>query len=138
MSAPEPTMSDHARIGRSADANGAGHARHRGALDLYPLERILALQAGGHPISPGSIAENLPLEGIDWNAIVQGACLRNDGNPCSNIASFKHGDYAQVSRKRHRRDSRVYLRVMREARLATGNRVRIQPADEAAGLVSAR
>jgi hypothetical protein len=35
-----------------------------------------ALQAEGHPITPGSIGENLTIEGIDWNAVRPGAYLR--------------------------------------------------------------
>jgi MOSC domain-containing protein YiiM len=167
VSAPEPTMSDHARIAQtSVSAGGApqrlvpaarvtaleGDARrnqefHGGperALDLYSLERI---QAEGCLISPGSVGESLTLEGIDCSAVAQGACLRLGWDvvvqiirytaPCSNIASFKHSDYAHVSQKPHPGDSRVYVRVVRESRLATGNPLRILPADEAAGLVSA-
>lgn len=36
------------------------------ALCLYSLERILALQADGHPIFPGSIGENITVAGLDW------------------------------------------------------------------------
>ncbi|MFN2109684.1 MAG: MOSC domain-containing protein, partial [Anaerolineae bacterium] len=35
------------------------------ALCLYSLERILALQAEGHPIFAGSTGENLTLAGLD-------------------------------------------------------------------------
>ena len=39
------------------------------ALCLFSLERIRALRAEGHPIQPGSIGENLTLEGLDWSRV---------------------------------------------------------------------
>jgi MOSC domain-containing protein YiiM len=37
------------------------------AVCLYSLELIEALQAEGHPITPGSTGENLTLSGLDWD-----------------------------------------------------------------------
>jgi MOSC domain-containing protein YiiM len=123
-------------LGLEGDAqrNRELHAGPERALCLFSLERIRALQTEGHPISAGSIGENLTLEGIDWSAVAPGACLRLGGDvvvqitcytaPCSNItASFR---------------DRVYARVVREGTLATGDPVRILSADEAAGLIDAR
>lgn len=46
--------------------------RHHGgperAVTLFSLDLIRALQAEGHPIAPGSIGENLTLEGVRWVA----------------------------------------------------------------------
>lgn len=138
-------------LGLEGDAqrNQEVHGGPERALCLFSLERIRALQAEGHPIIPGSIGENLTLEGIDWIAVAPGACLRLGGDvvvqitrytaPCSNItSSFRDRDYARVSQKRHPGDSRVYARVVREGMLATGDPVRILPADEAARLIGAR
>ena len=101
------------------------HGGPERALCLFSQERIRALQAEGHPITPGSIGENLTIEGIDWNAVTPGAYLRLGEDvvaqvtrytaPCLNItASFRHRDYSRVSQKRHPGDSRVYARVLRE------------------------
>ena len=57
---------------------GDGHRdlEHHGgperALCLFSLEQIRALQAEGHSVTPGSIGENLTLEGVDWER----ACSR--------------------------------------------------------------
>jgi MOSC domain-containing protein YiiM len=138
-------------LGLEGDAhrNQELHGGPERALCLFSLERIQALQAEGHPITPGSIGENLTLEGIDWSAVTPGVCLWLDGDvvvqitrytaPCANItSSFRNRDYARVSQKHHPGDSRVYARVVREGMLATGAPVRIVPADEAAGLIGTR
>jgi MOSC domain-containing protein YiiM len=108
------------------------------ALCLFSMEKIQALQAEGHPISPGGIGENLTVEGLDWNAILPGARLlvgdtvlvevTRYTSPCSNIRpSFLKGDYARVSQKRHPGDSRVYARVLRTGTLRRGDPVRLLP-----------
>lgn len=112
------------------------------ALCLFSLERIRALQAEGHPIAPGSIGENVTLEGLDWSAVVLGASLRLGREvvvqitgytaPCANIVrSFRDGNPARVSHARHPGDSRVYARVLREGSLASGDPARLLSADEA-------
>ena len=45
------------------------------AISLYSLELILALQAEGHPIYPGSTGENVTIAGLDWSRVVAGARL---------------------------------------------------------------
>lgn len=127
--------------------------RHHGgpdrALCLFSQERIRTLQAEGHPITPGSIGENVTVEGVDWNALTPGALLLLGEDvvaqvtrytaPCLNItASFRHRDSSRVSQKRHPGDSRVYARVLREGHLANGDRVRLLTEDEALALLGAR
>ena len=52
---------------------------HHGGLEravcLYSLERILALQAEGHPIYPGAVGENVTVSSLDWEQVVPGARL---------------------------------------------------------------
>jgi MOSC domain-containing protein YiiM len=118
------------------------------ALCLFSQERIHALQAEGHPITPGSIGENLTLEGLDWNAVTPGAYLRLGEDvvaqvtrytaPCLNItASFRHRDYSRVSQKHHPGDSRVYARVLREGFLTSGDPVQPLTQNAASALVGA-
>jgi len=125
------------------------HGGPERALCIFSQERIQALQAEGHPITPGSIGENLTIEGIDWNAVMPGTYLRlgedvvvqvtRYTSPCLNItASFLHRDYSRVSQKRHPGDSRVYARVLRDGSLTSGDPVQLLTEGEASALIGAR
>ncbi|HKW90622.1 MAG TPA: MOSC domain-containing protein [Methylomirabilota bacterium] len=119
------------------------------ALCVFSFERIRTLQAEGHPIAPGTIGENVTVEGIDWNLVTPGACLLLGGEvitqvtgyapPCVNITgSFRDRDYSRVSPKRHPGDSRVYARVLREGALTSGDSVALVTETEARALIGAR
>ena len=106
------------------------------ALCLFSLERILELQAEGHPIFPGAVGENVTVTGLNWSEITPGVQLSLGDEviieitsytaPCNSIpASFSNGDYSRISQKVHPGYSRVYARVLREGRLAIGQEVRI-------------
>jgi MOSC domain-containing protein YiiM len=110
------------------------HGGPQRALCLFPLERVLELQAEGHPIFPGSVGENLTLVGLDWSGLAPGARLAlgeeavvqitSYTSPCKNIAgSFAGGDFKRISQKVHPGDSRLYARVLRPGRLAVGQKV---------------
>jgi len=125
------------------------HGGPERALCIFSQERIQALQAEGHPITPGSIGENLTIEGIDWNAVMPGTYLRlgedvvvqvtRYTSPCLNIAaSFLHRGYSRVSQQRHPGDSRVYARVLREGSLTSGDPVQLLTEGEASALIGAR
>ena len=112
------------------------HGGPERALCLFPLEHIRVLQGEGHAITPGSIGENLTLEGLDWERLVPGSRLElGDGvlievtrytSPCFNImSSFNGGDYSRVSQKTHPGWSRVYARVLRTGDIKQGDRVRL-------------
>ena len=115
-----------------------GDLRYHGgparALCLFALERILELQAEGHPIFPGSTGENLTVFGLDWSGLAPGARLRLGGEalieitsytaPCKKIAaSFARGDFKRISQKVHPGYSRLYARVLRPGRLGVGQSV---------------
>lgn len=132
-----------------AQRNRELHGGPDRALCLFSQERIRALQAEGHPISPGSIGENLTVEGIDWDHAAPGSYLRLGASvvaqvtgytaPCTNItASFRGHDFSRVSQKRHPGNSRVYARVLREGSLATGDAVQLLTEDEALALIGPR
>ncbi len=104
------------------------------ALCLFPLERILQLQAEGHPIFPGSAGENLTVVGLEWSGLAPGARLAlgdeavveitSYTSPCKHIAgSFKGGEFKRISQKVYPGDSRLYARVLRAGRLAVGQAV---------------
>jgi MOSC domain-containing protein YiiM len=133
---------------------GDGHrdTEHHGgpdrALCLFSLERIRDLQAEGHPIAPGSIGENLTVEGLDWDRVVPGAHLllgrgvlvevTRYTSPCVNITdAFTDGDYSRVAQKRHPGWSRVYARVLREGTVRAGDPVELLSPEEARALLEA-
>jgi len=94
------------------------------AVVLYSLERIQALQSEGHPITPGSIGENLTVSGLDWGALRPGVRLGiNDvvleitkpADPCRKLtSSFSDGQFGRVSEKSHPGWSRLCAKVVQE------------------------
>jgi MOSC domain-containing protein YiiM len=115
------------------------HGGPERAVCLYALEAIDALRAEGHPIAPGSIGENLTVEGLSWEDVVPGAVLEigqdlvlevtRYTSPCLNIArAFQGGHFARVSQKRHPGWSRVYARVCTPGYVRSGDPVRLATA----------
>jgi MOSC domain-containing protein YiiM len=126
------------RLGLVGDrqANLQVHGGPERAVCLYSLERILALQAEGHPIYPGSIGENLTVSGLDWEAMAPGVQVRfgeevllevtSYTTPCSHIASsFIDDDSTRVSQKRYPGWSRVYARVLQPGRIRIGDQAQM-------------
>ena len=112
------------------------HGGPERALCLFSLERILELQSEGHPIFPGAVGENVTISGLDWNAITPGQRLSlgdkvvveitSYTTPCNSIPeSFVDGQYQRISQKVNPGYSRVYARVLRPGRIATGQAVRV-------------
>jgi MOSC domain-containing protein YiiM len=112
------------------------HGGPERALCLFALERVLELQAEGHPIFPGSTGENLTLVGLEWAGLTPGSRLAlgdealveiaSHAAPCKTIAgSFRAGDFKSISQKVHRGHSRLYARVLRPGRLAVGHSVKL-------------
>ncbi len=106
------------------------------AVCLFALERVLELQAEGHPIFPGSAGENLTLVGLDWPSLKPGARLAlgdeavveiaSYTSPCKTIAaSFIGGDFKRISQKVRPGHSRLYARVLRPGRVSVGQSVRV-------------
>ncbi|MBD0371985.1 MAG: MOSC domain-containing protein [Pyrinomonadaceae bacterium] len=106
------------------------------ALCLYSLERIEELQGEGHPITPGSVGENITIRGLDWSELVPGVRLAlgdevvveitSYTNPCNSItAYFIKGNYSRIAQKKHPGYSRLYARVLTTGRLRRGQRVRV-------------
>lgn len=109
------------------------------AVSLFAAERIAALQAEGHPITPGSTGENLTIAGLDWAGLKVGDRLLVGGwveleltdyaAPCSTIeASFADGAFKRISQKLHPGWSRLYARVISEGQVYVGDRVEHLPA----------
>lgn len=107
------------------------------ALCLFSLERILELQAEGHPIFPGAVGENVTISGVDWQQVVPGARLSlgdevllevtSYTSPCNTIpAYFVDGQYQRIAQKLHPGWSRVYARVLNEGQLRIGQKVELR------------
>ena len=112
------------------------HGGPERAVCLFSLERIQALAAEGHAITPGAIGENLTVAGLDWSQVGPGSRflvgeevlleVTRFTSPCLNIASvFRDREYSRVSQKRHPGDSRVYARVVRTGHVRAGDPVRL-------------
>ena len=119
---------------------GDGHTRtyHGGferAVCLFSLERILALQAEGHPIYPGATGENLTLIGLPWEQVTPGLKLRLgssvlveistfDENACPRIQScFSDGDVSRMVHVLNPGWARMYARVLQPGRIQVADRV---------------
>ena len=115
------------------------HGGPERAVCLFSLERILELQAEGHPIFPGAVGENITISGIDWNEVTPGQqlALGNEvlleitsyTSPCNSIPdSFLGGRYQRISQKVHPGYSRVYARVLRPGKIVIGQTVQLNGA----------
>jgi MOSC domain-containing protein YiiM len=107
------------------------------AVCIYSLEKILALQAEGHPIFPGSVGENITLAGVDWESVAPGKRIRlgeevllevtRYTTPCNNITgSFSDQDSDRILQKMHSGWSRVYARVLQPGKVRIGDRVTLE------------
>jgi len=121
-------------LGLEGDAhrNREHHGGPERAVCLFAMETIRALQAEGHPLVPGTLGENVTLEGLDWSAVQPGARVRLGAEvvveitryttPCFNIRpAFRDGDYSLVSQNRHPGRSRVYARVLETGTVRRGD-----------------
>ncbi|HEY2067047.1 MAG TPA: MOSC domain-containing protein [Gemmatimonadaceae bacterium] len=107
------------------------------ALCLYSQERIDALFAEGHDISPGALGENVTIAGLSWDVVRPGVRLRLGGvdvevtgfaSPCSKLAgAFLDAAFTRVGQKVNPGWSRVYVRVLSEGALAVGDPVVLLP-----------
>lgn len=115
------------------------HGGPERAVCLYSMDVIRALVAEGHAVEPGTLGENVTVEGLDWTRVEPGTRVRLGAEvllevtryttPCFNIkAAFVGGAFARVSQKRHPGWSRVYTRVLREGTIRTGDPAALVPA----------
>jgi MOSC domain-containing protein YiiM len=118
--------------GHDDNVNHGGPDR---ALCLYSIERIRVLQAEGHPVAPGTMGENITVEGLDSANLKPGdrlaigeteVELTRHAAPCKTISgSFIDGGFSRVLQERHPGDSRLYARVLRGGTLRQGDPIRV-------------
>ena len=111
------------------------------ALCIYSMERLRVLRAEGHPVEPGTMGENLTLEGLDTATIAIGDRLSigetevevtSYAAPCRTIAaSFIDGGFSRVLEQRHPGDSRLYARVVRGGLIRQGDAVSVMVSPQA-------
>ena len=105
-------------------------------MSLFAREVVARLALEGHPIAPGTVGENMLIEGLDWGLVVPGARLRFAGGvelevasfcrPCKTIAaSFIEGRSERIAQDRHPGDSRVYARVLATGPVRVGDTIAI-------------
>ena len=128
----------HDGLDGDAHRDRAHHGGPERAVCVYSMEAIRALTAEGHAIVPGTLGENVTVEGLDWGSVEPGVRLllgttvllevTRYTSPCFNIkTAFVGGEFARVSQKRHPGWSRVYTRVLREGMIRTGEPARLVP-----------
>lgn len=135
------TAVPRARITRlGVEGDGHRSAPYHGGPDravcLYALEAIRALHAEGHAIAPGTLGENVTVEGLPWEAVTPGRRLllghgvmlevTSYTTPCRTIMrAFSDRAYGRVAQARHPGSSRVYARVLGDGVVAAGDPVRL-------------
>ncbi len=131
------------RLGLEGDAhrNTRYHGGPRRAVCLYAAELIALLRAEGHDVRPGTLGENVTVEGIDFAGLAPGHVVRLGDEvalqvtsytvPCRNIAfNFHDRKYARLSAKLHPGQARLYARVLSEGDLAVGDPVSVDSGKE--------
>jgi len=131
------------RFGLEGDAhrNTRYHGGPRRAVCLYAAELIALLRAEGHDARPGSLGENVTVEGIDFAGLTPGHVVRLGDEvvlqvtsytvPCRNIAfNFRDQAFSRLSAKLHPGQARLYARVLSEGDLAVGDLVSVEAGDE--------
>jgi MOSC domain-containing protein YiiM/GNAT superfamily N-acetyltransferase len=125
---------------REATVHGGPHR----AVSILGIEAIRRVAAEGHPIGPGTIGENLTIEGFDVSSLPVGTRLQvgeevvlelsGPANPCRTIRhSFADLRFGRVGIVAHPSDSRMYARVLREGTVRPGDPIRLRPpVDDAA------
>ncbi len=124
------------------------HGGPERAVCLYSIEAIARLKAEGHSIAPGSIGENVTIEGLDWPTVMPGSHMllgeqvllqvMRYTKPCRTIQGvFNDGEYARVSQESHPGWSRVYARVLVEGTIRRGDTAIVLDELQAAELAAA-
>src|SRR3712207_5932930 len=71
-----------------AQADLRYHGGPERALCLFSLELIRALQSEGHPIAPGTVGENVTVEGVEWGGLKPGTRLALGDDVLVEITSY--------------------------------------------------
>lgn len=111
------------------------HGGPNRAVCLFSSEVISLLQECGHPIYPGSVGENILVEGLQWEHVGIGSVfsfadltleVTSDAPPCKTIRdSFTNGRFKEISVKTAPYMTRWYAKVIKEGNVKIGDVVEI-------------
>lgn len=115
----------------------AHHGGPERALCLFAVERIAAIAAEGHAITPGATGENITTQDLDWDLVVPGTRLRLGADvlvevtryttPCkTNRRWFLKGDFNRMHQDLFPGFSRVYARVLQTGHIRPGDPISIE------------
>jgi MOSC domain-containing protein YiiM len=113
--------------------NYKGHGGPNAAVCLFSLERVLALQAEGHPVFPGALGENLTITGLDWEQLQAGTQLQvgevvleivSFATPCPKLKPYLT-DIMAVSQEQRPGWGRPYCKVLQTGTVRIGDEVRV-------------
>ena len=119
---------------RAEGIEGDKRRGSRRAVIIYSLERIEGLREEGHPVAaPGSLGENILVEGLEWDSLAVGDRLRigdalieltGATAPCHIIADqFQDEDSGRVDHGLNPGWSRWCAAVLKEAVVTPGDTV---------------
>jgi MOSC domain-containing protein YiiM len=112
-----------------------GHGGTTKAVCLFDAAVLRSLVADGHPIGPGSIGEQLLLDGLPWTDVARPGARLQVGRdvvlevsevtmPCGTIrGAFLKGNNSAVDARKHPGQSRWYARVLRDGWVRSGDSV---------------
>ena len=126
------------RLGLEGDAHN--HPKYHGgplkALLLVSLEDLQVLQTAGFGVGPGSLGENLTIQGVDFRQLRAGQRFRvGDAfieltklrEPCSQLEIYNDGRKGHIQgelKAVHARGG-FYSSVVREGRIQAGDRMEL-------------
>jgi MOSC domain-containing protein YiiM len=100
---------------------------------LFSSEVVNRLHNEGHPIYPGSVGENILVQGIPWDVISIGTQfhfnqvileITSDAPPCRTIKdSFLNEEFKCISAKIYPHSTRWYAKVIQSGEVVTGENV---------------
>lgn len=132
------TAVDHVEVntdGLAGDlqADRDHHGRPFQAVCLWSTDAVRELAAAGHPITAGSVGENLTIEGLDWLTLRPATRLRVGSAllelsypavPCQKQAQwFVDGDFSRLAHENNPQWTRWYAWVREPGSAASGDEV---------------
>jgi len=134
---PKPSVQllnilDHGCVGDKQN-DTMHHGGPNRAVCLFSSEVVNRLHNEGHPIYPGSVGENILVQGIPWDVISIGTQfhfnqvileITSDAPPCRTIKdSFLNEEFKCISAKIYPHSTRWYAKVIQSGEVVTGENV---------------
>lgn len=126
---------DAAGIVGDRQGNRQNHGRPWQALCVFSMDVIEALAAEGHPIGPGSVGENITIDGVDWARMRGGLTIEigevqlrtsSPAAPCHKIGdSFIDRDWNRIDHSARPGWARWYASVLSGGTVSPGDAVTI-------------